>query len=175
MEQTNTLSVFGRKNRTDGIMLQTTEIWNILLSLKTLAKQWQKKMTIFLLNEMIFTRKILVPCYKTTKHSIYKELPGGCNISWAHSVVTFSFRSSSVPTHLTEVPLETCVKLKVYKTVFWRRHFLDTALSDDWFKVNAGSSKIDLKDVLRHSCISELVVELSSKLAVQLKLWFEFL
>ena len=39
MEQTNTLSVFGLKKRTDGIMLQTTEIWNILLSLKTLAKQ----------------------------------------------------------------------------------------------------------------------------------------
>ena len=173
MEQTNTWSVFGRKNRTDGIMLQTTEIWNILLSLKTLAKQWQKKMTIFLLNNRIFTPQIVR--YKTTKHSFYKDLPGGCNISWTHSVVSFSFRSSSVPTHLTEVPLETCVKLKVYDTVFWRRHFLDASLSDDWFRVNAGSSKIGLKDVTRHSCISELVVELSPKVAVQLKLWFELL
>ena len=53
MEQTNTLSVFGLKNRTDGIMLQTTEIWKILLSLKTLAKQRQMKMTTFSSNNMI--------------------------------------------------------------------------------------------------------------------------
>ena len=59
MEQTNTLSVFGLKNRTDGIMLQTTEIWNILLSLKTLAKQRQMKMTTFPSNDRIFSPKII--------------------------------------------------------------------------------------------------------------------